>query len=80
MEKASLIRPPENERALSQFDVARRFGRPQFYVSKYERGVRCLDLPELVEICYVLKISAESFARDLQRELAAAVMPDDSER
>ena len=34
---------------LSQVDLARRLGRPQSYVSKYESGERRLDVVEFLE-------------------------------
>lgn len=41
----------ERERAgLTQVDVAGRLGKPQSYVSKYERGERRIDLVEFLDI------------------------------
>ena len=39
---------------LTQAEVAKRVGRPQSYVSKYERGERRLDVVEFVEICQAI--------------------------
>ncbi len=39
---------------LTQLEVAQRLGRPQSFVSKYERGERRLDVVELVEIAAAL--------------------------
>lgn len=45
----------ERERAgLTQVDVAGRLGKPQSYVSKYERGERRLDLVEFLDISEAL--------------------------
>jgi transcriptional regulator with XRE-family HTH domain len=41
---------------LTQADLADRLGRPQSFVSKYERGQRRLDVVEMIEIAEVLKI------------------------
>jgi predicted transcriptional regulator len=38
------------ERALTQLDVAERLGKPQSFVSKYERGERRLDVVEFLEV------------------------------
>lgn len=39
---------------LTQATVAQRLGKPQSFVSKYERGERRLDFVEVVEIARVL--------------------------
>ncbi len=39
---------------LTQLEVARRLGKPQSFVSKYERGERRLDVVEVVEIAAAL--------------------------
>jgi transcriptional regulator with XRE-family HTH domain len=45
----------ERERVgLTQVDIAGRLGKPQSYVSKYERGERRLDLVEFQDICKAL--------------------------
>lgn len=49
------------ERNLMQSQVAEKLGRPQSFVSKYERGERRLDLPEFVEIAEVLKLDVADF-------------------
>ena len=38
------------ERKLSQWDVAKRLGRPQSFVSKYESGERLLDVIEFIAV------------------------------
>ena len=37
--------------ALTQTQLADRLGRPQSFVSKYERGERRLDVIELIQVC-----------------------------
>lgn len=53
---------------LTQETLARRLGKPQSFVSKYERGERRLDFVEVVEIARVL--SADPC--DLLKELNAS--------
>ena len=46
---------------LTQVQVAATLGRPQSFVSKYERGDRRLDFSEFVEIAEVLGIDIGKF-------------------
>lgn len=46
---------------LTQVQVASGLGRPQSFVSKYERGDRRLDFTEFVEIANVLGIDVAKF-------------------
>jgi transcriptional regulator with XRE-family HTH domain len=55
------------EGGLRQTEVARRLGRPQSFVSKYESGQRRLDLIELEEICHALGISLLEFVARFER-------------
>lgn len=41
---------------LTQTDVANRLGKPQSYVSKYERGERRLDFVEFIDVAKALRI------------------------
>jgi transcriptional regulator with XRE-family HTH domain len=61
----TLLRAIRREAGLRQVDVARRLGRPQSFVSKYESGQRRLDLVELVAICEALGTSLPAFIRRL---------------
>ena len=47
--RAMLIEARERNR-LTQVEVAARLGRPQSYVSKYERGERRLDIIEFLDV------------------------------
>ena len=55
---------------LTQVQVARKLGRPQSFVSKYETGERRLDVVEFLEIAGTLRINPVSFLRRLQRRIA----------
>jgi transcriptional regulator with XRE-family HTH domain len=46
----SLLVRRRHEKGLTQTELATRLGRPQSFVSKYERGERRLDVPEFFEI------------------------------
>ncbi len=64
-----LLKDVRTERGLIQTDLARRLGRPQNFVSLYERGVRRLDVLELREVCKALGISLGTFIKRLERRL-----------
>ena len=52
-----------------QVDLARRLGRPQSFVSKYESGERRVDLVELRAICGELGVSLVDRVRRFERLL-----------
>jgi transcriptional regulator with XRE-family HTH domain len=63
-EKLSMLLRQIREKAgLRQADLARRLGRSQSFVSKYESGQHRLDLLELREICKAVDISLEDFVK-----------------
>ena len=43
-------------KGLTQTQVAERLGKPQTFVSKYERGKRRLDIVEFLEVANVLEL------------------------
>jgi transcriptional regulator with XRE-family HTH domain len=55
------------EAGLRQTDLARRLGKPQSFVSKYESGERRLDVLELRRICQVVGISLQDFVQRLEK-------------
>lgn len=56
----------ERERAgLTQVDVAGRMGKPQSYVSKYERGERRLDVVEFLDVSKALGADPMATVRKL---------------
>jgi len=50
---------------LSQEDLAKKIGWDQTYVSKIERGVRRVDIVELVAICEVIGIDPGDFVKQV---------------
>jgi transcriptional regulator with XRE-family HTH domain len=59
----ALLRQAREEAGILQVDLARKLGRKQGFVSKYELGDRRLDLLDLADICDALDISFSEFAR-----------------
>lgn len=64
----SLLRRTRLEAGLRQADLARRLGKNQSFVSKYESGERRVDVLELRDICAVLGVSLSDFIRRLEGE------------
>lgn len=57
----SLLISSREASGLTQVQVAERLGKPQSFVSKYERGERRLDLSEFVDLADVLGIDVATF-------------------
>ena len=53
---------------LTQQELAERLGRPQSYVSKYERGERRLDVLELIDIADALGVEPCHLLNALREE------------
>lgn len=60
------------EADVTQQELAARLGRPQSFVSKYERRERRLDVVELIEICQALGMGAAGIVQDLEQRSARA--------
>jgi transcriptional regulator with XRE-family HTH domain len=58
------------EAGLSQEQLAKKVGWDQTYVSKIERGVRRLDVIELIAICEAVGIDPAKFVKDLHAKLS----------
>ena len=56
-----------NAAGLTQSQVADRLGRPQSFISKFERGERRLDVIEFLEVCRQLETDPYQLLRDLER-------------
>ena len=54
---------------LTQAEVAKRLGRPQSFVSKYERGERRLDVVEFGHVATAIGFDPVSFLTNFYREL-----------
>jgi transcriptional regulator with XRE-family HTH domain len=52
--------------ALTQTALARKLGRPQSFVSKFERGERRLDVIEFLDVARALRIDPQQLIRDLE--------------
>ena len=64
--RARLGRAPQGDQ-LTQAVLARRLGRPQSFVSKFERGERRLDVVEFIEIARILGLDPMQVVKDLIR-------------
>jgi transcriptional regulator with XRE-family HTH domain len=69
------LRQIRREAGLGQVELARRLGKPQSFVSKYESGERRLDPLDLQEVCEAVGISLEGFAGRLDKACRQAVKP-----
>jgi transcriptional regulator with XRE-family HTH domain len=54
---------------LRQVDVAKRLGRPQSFVSKYENGELRLEVLELIDVCRAIGVRPDAFLRRLEKLL-----------
>ncbi|MDB5813851.1 MAG: transcriptional regulator, family [Rhodocyclales bacterium] len=48
---------------LTQIEVAAKLGRPQSFVSKYERGERRVDFSEFLELADILNVDIGDFVK-----------------
>ncbi|MFL6843957.1 MAG: helix-turn-helix domain-containing protein [Allosphingosinicella sp.] len=55
-------------RGLRQSDLADRLGRPQSFVSNFERGVRRLEVSEFIEIAHLLGVDPAALVGELARD------------
>jgi len=61
-----LLRQVRIKAGLTQEEVARRLGRPQSFVSKYETGERRLDILELRQVLAAVGLPLKEFVRTLE--------------
>ncbi len=64
--RARLVRA-RRDAQLTQAALARRLGRPQSFVSKFERGERRLDVVEFIEIARILGLDPMQIVKDLTK-------------
>jgi transcriptional regulator with XRE-family HTH domain len=64
----ALLVEAREKRGLSQADVASRLGKPQSFVSKYERGERRLDVIEFLEVAEALEVSPVNILKRLEKQ------------
>jgi transcriptional regulator with XRE-family HTH domain len=64
-----LLRQHRAAVGLNQTALAKKLGRPQSFVSKYESGERRLDLIELHQICQALNVPFSEFAKKFEKAL-----------
>lgn len=64
-----LLRKTRRDAGMGQVALARRLGKPQPFVSRYETGERRLDILELREVCRVCGVSLGQFLRKLEAAL-----------
>jgi transcriptional regulator with XRE-family HTH domain len=57
---------------LSQRTLAKKLGRPQSFVSRYERGGRKLDVAEFMHVCTVIGCDAAAILRTVSKGDAPA--------
>jgi transcriptional regulator with XRE-family HTH domain len=69
--RALLIDARKSE-SLTQAELAKQIGRPQSFVSKYERGERRLDVVEFLEITNALGIEASEIIEDIAQSSKSA--------
>jgi transcriptional regulator with XRE-family HTH domain len=64
-----LLRKLRLDAGFNQEELAKRLGRPQSFVSKYEMGERRIDILELRQICQVLEMNINEFITRFENEL-----------
>ena len=62
-----LVQTRENH-SITQVQLASKLGKPQSYISKYERGERRLDVIEFIDIMLALDIDPEEFIKELRQK------------
>lgn len=65
----ALLRSTRKHTGVTQFELARRVGETQSFISKCERGERRLDIIELRTFCRALGQPFVGFIKQLERRL-----------
>lgn len=71
----SLLVAAREELGLTQVQIADRLGKPQSFISKYERGERRLDFTEFIELANLLEIDIVDFINRYQSTVTYIVLP-----
>ncbi len=64
-----LLREARLKAGLTQAEAAKRFKKPQSFLSKCESGERRVDVVELIEFCRVYNVDLVDILRELERGL-----------
>lgn len=64
------------EANMTQQDLSTRLGKPQSYVSKYERGERRLDVIEFMQIALLIGADPYQLLREIEPLLEASKLGD----
>ena len=64
---------------LRQCDLAERLGRPQSFVSNYERGTRRLEVSEFIQIARILSLDAGAIVAELAAQPVEAEEAEEAE-
>jgi transcriptional regulator with XRE-family HTH domain len=67
---AVLVNARERAR-LTQQELAQRLGKPQSFVSKYERRERRLDVPEFIAVAHAMGVNAKALFGKIETALAS---------
>ena len=59
---------------LTQADVAKRLGKPQSFIAKYEGGERRLDVIEFLDLAKAIGFDAAKMLRRVQRVVSPGVV------
>jgi transcriptional regulator with XRE-family HTH domain len=55
--------------SITQAELATKLGKPQSFVSKYERGERRLDLIEFITVAQALGLNARDFVAQIEKRM-----------
>ena len=65
-----LLITARKNKGLTQMYIAEKLGKPQSFVSKYERGERRLDVVEFVRVTQAIGIDATQVISSIKKDLA----------
>lgn len=65
----SLLVSAREKSGLTQVQIATKLGKPQSYISKYERGERRLDFSEFIELADILGVDVVEFIEDYRAKI-----------